>query len=146
MLCNQFNNVNIVQHNTPKGKYKNIKSNIAVLDITYKYKSNSAIRFEAQGMLRDNKDTLNLGSWVVGMIEWTPTTNIFVAVLDQYNYGNPVDNLKLHYFLFSAGYTSGPHRISLSYGKQRQGIFCVGGVCRVVPASNGVAISITSSF
>lgn len=146
MLSNQFNNVNIVQHNTPKGPYKNIKSKIAVVDITYKYSSNAAIRFEAQGMLRDNKDTLNLGSWAVGMVEWTPNTHFFIAALDQYNYGNPVENLRLHYFLVSAGYTSGPHRISLSYGKQRQGIFCVGGVCRVVPASNGVAISITSSF
>jgi hypothetical protein len=146
MLCNQFNNVNIVQHNTPKGEYKNVKSKIAVLDVTWKYKSNSAIRFETQGMLRNNKDTLNLGSWAMGMIEWTPNTHLFLAVIDQYNYGNPVKKLQLHYFLVSAGYTNGPHRVSLSYGKQRQGIFCVGGVCRVVPASNGLAISITSSF
>lgn len=146
MLCNQFNNVNIVIHNTPKGLYGNVKSKIGVLDVTYKYKPNSAIRFEAQGMLRNNKDTLNMGSWAVGMIEWTPNTHIFIAAVDQYNYGNPVEKLKLHYFLATAGYTNGPHRISISYGKQRQGIFCVGGVCRVVPASNGVAISITSSF
>ncbi len=146
MVAQQFNNVNIVQHNTPKGHYKNVKSLIGVADITYKYKSNSAIRFEAQGMIRDNNDTLNLGSWAVGMIEWTPTTHLFLAVLDQYNYGNPVKDLQLHYFLASAGYTSGPHRISVSYGNQRAGIFCVGGICRVVPASNGVAISITSTF
>jgi hypothetical protein len=146
MYSRQFNNVNITQHNTPGGEYKNVKSHIAIADVTWKYKSNSALRIEGQWMLRDNKDTLNLGSWAVGMVEWTPNTHVFVAVLDQYNYCNPVENLKLHYFLISAGYTSGPHRISLSYGKQRQGIFCVGGVCRVVPASNGVAISITSSF
>jgi len=146
MYANQFNNVNVVQHNTPDGPYKNVKSQIAVADITYKYKSNSAIRMEGQIMVRDNADTLNMGSWVVGMLEWTPNTHVFVALIDQYNYGNPVENLKLHYFLASAGYTNGPHRISISYGKQRQGIFCVGGVCRVVPASNGVAISITSSF
>lgn len=146
MYSRQFNNVNITQHNTPGGEYKNVKSHIGIVDVTWKYKSNSALRFEGQFMVRDNKDTLNLGSWAVGMIEWTPTTHLFLAVLDQYNYGNPVENLKLHYFLVSAGYTNGPHRISLSYGKQRQGIFCVGGVCRVVPASNGVAISITSSF
>jgi hypothetical protein len=142
----QFNNINVVQHGTETGPYKDAISHIVVADVTYKYSSNSAIRFEAQGMFRDNKDTLNLGSWAVGMIEWTPTTNIFIAVLDQYNYGNPVERLKLHYFLVSAGYNSGPHRISVSYGKQRQGVFCVGGVCRVVPASNGVSLSITSTF
>lgn len=146
MYSNQFNNINVVQHGTKTGPYKNAKSDIFVLDVTYKYSSNAAIRFEGQGMFRDNKDTLNLGSWAVGMVEWTPTTNFFLAVIDQYNYGNPVADLQLHYFLVSAGYTSGPHRISVSYGKQRQGIFCVGGVCRVVPASNGVALSITSTF
>ena len=146
MYSNQFNNINIVQHNTPRGPYKNTLSNIEVIDLTYKYKSNSAIRIELQGMQRDNKDTLNLGSWVVGLIEWTPNTHFFLAAIDQYNYGNPVENLKLHYVYFSAGYTNGPNRISLSYGKQRAGIFCVGGVCRTVPASNGFALSITSSF
>ena len=146
MYCNQFYNKNIVQFGSPFAGYKNIVSNIFVLDITYKYKSNSAIRFEAQELIRDNKDTLNLGSWTSAMIEWTPNTHYFVAVLDQYNYGNPVKDLKLHYFLVTAGYSSGPHRISFSYGKQRAGIFCVGGVCRNVPASNGLAISITSSF
>jgi hypothetical protein len=146
MYSRQFNNINIVQHNTPKGPYKNVKSEIGVVDVTYKYRKNSAIRFEAQVMVRDDKDTLNLGSWAVGMIEWTPSTHWFVAVLDQNNYGNPVAKLRLDYPLISAGYTNGPHRISVSYGKQRQGIFCVGGVCRVVPASNGFAISITSSF
>lgn len=146
MYANQFYNKNIVQFGSPNAGYKNIEANIGVIDITYKYKSNSAIRFETQCLVKDNKDTLNLGSWVTGMIEWTPNTHWFVAVLDQYNYGNPVENLKLHYFLVSAGYTSGPHRISMSYGKQRAGIFCVGGVCRNVPASNGFAISITSSF
>lgn len=146
MYSHQFNNINVVQEGTKTGPYKNAISDIAIADVTYKYSSNSAIRFEAQVMLRDNKDTLNLGSWAVGMVEWTPSTHFFIAVLDQYNYGNPVTARQIHYFLASAGYTNGPHRISVSYGKQRQGIFCVGGVCRVVPASNGIAISITSSF
>jgi hypothetical protein len=34
----------------------------------------------------------------------------------------------------------------LGYGKRREGVFCIGGVCRAVPATNGFEISITSSF
>jgi len=146
MYAHQFYNKNVVQFGSPNAGYKNIISHIGVADITWKYKSGSALRFETQALLRNNSDTLNLGSWATGMIEWTPNSHIFVAVLDQYNYGNPVESLKLHYFLATAGYTSGPHRIMVSYGKQRAGIFCVGGVCRNVPASNGFALSITSSF
>jgi len=44
------------------------------------------------------------------------------------------------------GYIEGATRITISGGRQRQGIFCVGGVCRVVPASNGVSLSVTTSF
>ena len=46
----------------------------------------------------------------------------------------------------STGYTQGANRLSITYGKQRAGLFCVGGVCREVPASNGFSISLTSSF
>lgn len=146
MYANQFYNKNMVQFGSPNAGYQNIAAHIGVVDLTYKYRSNSAIRFETQGLFSDNKSNPNAGNWATGMVEWTPNTHFFLAVLDQYNYGNPEANLQLHYFLVSAGYTSGPHRISLSAGKQRAGIFCVGGVCRNVPASNGIAISITSSF
>ncbi|MBL7921171.1 MAG: hypothetical protein JNJ40_12710 [Bacteroidia bacterium] len=146
MYANQFYNKNMVQFGSPNAGYQNISAHIGVVDLTYKYRSNSAIRFETQGLFSDNKSNPNAGNWATGMVEWTPNTHFFLAVLDQYNYGNPEANLQLHYFLISAGYTNGPHRISLSAGKQRAGIFCVGGVCRNVPASNGIAISITSSF
>lgn len=146
MYANQFYNKNMVQFGSPNAGYQNIAAHIGVIDITYKYKSNSAIRLESQALFTENKSNPNAGNWTTNMLEWTPNTHFFLAVLDQYNYGNPEEKLKLHYFLVSAGYTSGPHRISLSAGKQRAGIFCVGGVCRNVPASNGIALSITSSF
>lgn len=146
MYANQFYNKNMVQFGSPNAGYENILSNIGVVDVTYKYKTNASIRFETQALFTKNKSNPNAGSWAANMIEWSPNTHFFVAVLDQYNYGNPEKNLRLHYFLVSTGYTSGPHRVSLSAGKQRAGIFCVGGVCRQVPASNGVAISITTSF
>jgi hypothetical protein len=46
----------------------------------------------------------------------------------------------------AVAYNNDANRIQLSYGKQRAGVVCVGGVCRVVPASNGFTISITTSF
>jgi hypothetical protein len=80
--------------------------------------------------------------------------------MDQYNYVNKDGIIsfeengeihersfkKLHYPTISAGYTRGTTRILLSYGKQREGILCVGGVCRAVPSANGFKITLTSSF
>ncbi|MBS1635130.1 MAG: hypothetical protein JST26_04340 [Bacteroidetes bacterium] len=149
LYSNQFYNKNMVQFGSDNAGYNNINSNIGVLDITYKYKSSSAIRLELQGLFTKSDPlhpTIANGSWGVGMLEWTPNSHWFVAVLDQYNYGNSNPAMQLHYFLGSVGYTKDAHRISISYGKQRAGIFCVGGVCRNVPASNGLSVSITTSF
>lgn len=50
MYANQFLNQSIVQFNTPdKEEHPDITSHIGVLDITWRYKTGSAIRFETQG-------------------------------------------------------------------------------------------------
>ena len=160
MYANQFLNQSIVQFNTPdKKEYPNVLSHIGVLDITYRYKTGKAIRFETQGFFGEydykgqtknsqggNNITNNTGSWLSGLIEWTLNTHWNITIADQYNYNNPVEVKRVHYYFGMIGYTNGPTRISLSYGRQRQGIFCAGGVCRFVPASSGLSISVSSSF
>jgi hypothetical protein len=79
-------------------------------------------------------------------MEYTYAPHWYVAALDQYNYGNKHEDQQIHYYNISTGYNDAGTRISISYGRQRAGIFCVGGVCRLVPASNGVYMSITHSF
>ena len=66
--------------------------------------------------------------------------------MDQYNFGNLIEKERIHYYFASAGYLKGTNRIQIVYGRQREGIFCVGGVCRNVPAASGLTLSITSSF
>lgn len=160
MYANQFLNQSIVQFNTPdKEEHPDVSSHIGVIDITYKYKSGSAIRFETQGFFGsydygehkyDANGEINIvnntGSWVSELIEWTPNSHWSITIADQYNYNNPVIAKRVHYYYGMVGYVNGPTRISLSYGRQRQGIFCAGGVCRFVPASSGVSLSISSSF
>ena len=48
--------------------------------------------------------------------------------------------------MVALAYNNDANRIQVSYGRQREGVVCVGGVCRNVPAANGLTISITSSF
>ncbi|HWY09760.1 MAG TPA: DUF6029 family protein [Bacteroidia bacterium] len=152
MYGNQFYNRNVIQFNAPNAGYKNLRTDLGLIDLTYKYKSSSSIRLEMQGLftpdqkVETNSNLVAKGNWATALVEWWPNSNFFMAVYDQYNYGNPNEKLKIHYYLGTMGYNSGPHRITVSYGKQSAGIFCVGGVCRVVPASNGLTLSITSSF
>ena len=122
--------------------YKMIYAQIAVLDLTYKINRHHSLRFETQA-LWTNEDK---GDWLFGQIEYTFSPHWYIAVLDQYNSGNLNIDKRVHYGLISTGYINGSHRFSFQYGKQRAGVFCVGGVCRAVPASNGLTFTFTSSF
>jgi hypothetical protein len=117
-----------------------IKANIIVLETQYKIKSKHSIRAEFQHLSSQQHE----GNWAMGLVEYTISPHYFFAIQNLYNYGN--ETKKIHYQKISAGYTKGTTRFALGYGKQRQGIFCVGGVCREVPKANGISLSITSSF
>jgi len=82
----------------------------------------------------------------MALVEYSISPHWFMAVFDEYNYNNHNEDLRVHYPNVSLGYTKGANRITIGYGKQREGLLCVGGVCRNVPASNGVSLSVTSSF
>lgn len=122
--------------------YGTVMSDIFVADVQYKITPTHIIRAEAQ-TLQTKQDN---GNWAMGLLEYTYSPHWFVAMMDQYNYGNPNTDLQIHYLTISSGYNINTTRITMTYGRQRAGIVCVGGVCRNVPASNGVSISITSSF
>jgi hypothetical protein len=119
-----------------------IHSHIGVLEMGYKFNTNHSIRTELQGLFTKR----DKGNWSTVLVEYSLYHNWFVSVMDQYNYGNPNEDLQLHYFISSMGYVKESTRFMLSYGRQRAGIFCVGGVCRSVPASNGLTFTFTQSF
>ncbi|OFY88180.1 MAG: hypothetical protein A2236_06115 [Bacteroidetes bacterium RIFOXYA2_FULL_33_7] len=121
--------------------HENIFSTIFIAETNYKINANNSIRTEIQTLFTEQEN----GEWMMGMLEYSVAPHWFFSILDQYNYGNPA-NMKIHYYSGSIGYVKNTTRIQISYGKQREGILCVGGVCRSVPASNGLTVSISSSF
>ena len=105
------------------------------------------MRFELQH-LNSKQDQ---GNWATALAEFTFSPHWFVAAMDQYNYVSATpeegaETQELHYPIGSVGYIRGGNRFQVNYGRQRAGIFCVGGVCRQVPAANGLTLSITSTF
>lgn len=117
-------------------------ANIAVLDFTYKFTGKHSLRAELQGLWTKQDD----GDWAALLLEYNISPTWFFSVMDEYNYGNPDSDMQVHYYNVSFGYTDKTNRISLRYGRQREGLLCVGGVCRYVPASTGLTLTITSSF
>jgi hypothetical protein len=132
-------NKDIIEGRTNFG---HVKCTIGIIETSYKIDSKHNIRTELQYLAtkQDKQD------WALLLAEYTIAPHWFIAAFDEYNIGNKIRDQRYHYSTGTIGYVNGSNRIQFGYGRQRAGIFCVGGICRQVPASNGFALSITSSF
>lgn len=121
---------------------EDVFADIFIADVQYKITKRKAIRLEVQHMATQQDQ----GDWASAILEYTISPKWFFSVFDQYNYGNKEEDLRVHYFIGSVGYIKDAFRITANYGKQRAGIFCVGGICRTVPASSGLSLTVTGTF
>jgi hypothetical protein len=119
-----------------------VYADIHVLETQIQTAKRQSLRTEIQTLFTDQ----DKGDWGTVLAEYTWSPHWFVSVLDQYNFGNPNPEARVHYLYGTAGWINGSHRLSIGYGKRREGIFCIGGVCRAVPASNGFEVNFTTSF
>lgn len=122
------------------GLYDTVRAHIAVADVLIKYAPKKSIRFELQHLATKQ----DFGNWAAVLTElgFAPKWTVFVQ--DLYNYKNPKKDL--HYYTFGTSFTYGATRLLMSYGRQRAGLVCVGGVCRLVPAATGLNMTLTTSF
>ena len=148
VFAHQKYNKDFLEGKTP-GEYGTLSSTIGVIDLSYKIKKGHTIRIETQALFTKELDSVSKkqeGDWIMALAEYTISPNWFFAIQDMYNYGNEDESKRLHYMNINFGFLKGATRFEIGYGKKREGIFCVGGVCKVVPSSNGLNLSITSSF
>lgn len=140
-------NKDVVQFSSANVEYGTIRSHTVILENSYSISDNLAIRAELQHMLIPKKDQYrDMGNWGLALLELSVSPHWYFTVFDEWNYGNPIKERRAHYFTGQFAYVKDAHRVSVGYGRQREGLLCVGGVCRVVPASNGFMLSVTSSF
>ena len=147
LLAFQSYNKDVVEGKTI-GEYGNVNSKIGVLDVTYKIKKRHTLRIELQELLSKKQDPNAKdaeGDWSMALVEYT-IPHWFFTIQDMYNWGNHDITKQLHYMNINFGFTKGANRFEIGYGKKRAGIFCVGGVCKEVPSSNGFTLNILSSF
>lgn len=134
-------NFDVVEEGIEDGDHY-YQADVFVLDLGYKFSPKKNLRVELQ-YLSTQQDS---GKWLAATLEYTIAPRWFFSVMDQYNFDNPESSNTYHYYNVSMGYIRGSSRIALSYGRQREGILCVGGVCRNVPAASGLTLSVSSSF
>lgn len=125
-----------------EGHGGNVQSHIVIGDLTYKINAKNALRMELQHLSTKEDD----GSWAYGQLEYSIAPKWFISVLDRWNYGNPVEAKRVHYYNVSGTFVHKATKVTLGFGKQYEGILCVGGVCRQVPASYGMNLQVVTSF
>ncbi|MBE6194289.1 MAG: hypothetical protein E7140_00980 [Rikenellaceae bacterium] len=123
------------------------QAHIFVGDVTHKFNRKMSLRFEVQYLLSgdDSNEWDGMhseGDWVAGLVEFNLAPHWSFYVQDMYNIGQS----KMHYYNGGVSYTYNRTRVQLSYGRNRAGYICSGGVCRYSPAYTGVNLMLTSSF
>lgn len=132
-------------------------SHIFVADVTYKFNKKHSLRVEAQYLLDD--DNAYEGDWVAALVEYNFAPMFSFYISDMWNCekvdeGRNPNNYEhitgdyelLHYYQVGASFTHSRYRVQLSYGRNRAGYVCSGGVCRYQPAYTGINLSLTASF
>ncbi|MGN0196311.1 MAG: DUF6029 family protein [Candidatus Cryptobacteroides sp.] len=122
-------------HGYQEGTYV---SNIFVADALWRFSGKTALRAELQYLSSEDYE----GDWLAGLLEvsFAPRWNVFAS--EMYNSGLTGK----HYYNFGFSYSKGRSRVQLSYGRNRAGYICSGGVCRYSPAYTGVNLLLTTSF
>jgi hypothetical protein len=116
-----------------------IKSFVAVADITYQASSKLSFRTEFQHLWNES-DSKN---WAAVLLETSFAPHWTVFVGDDYNYGGEGKN---HYYNSGFSYTVNSTQIMMSYGLTKGGLNCVGGVCRFLPRTKALTLSLTTKF
>ncbi len=128
-----------------------IKTNIVTAESTIKFAKTKSITFGLEHMWADS-DRKN---WMSSSLEYNHNANWSMYITDMYNYGynananlisHGVDAFRIHFYNFGGSYKKGSTRVALNYGRQRGGLVCAGGVCRYVPQSTGISLSLSTAF
>lgn len=110
-----------------------IHSNIFIYEGKHKLSKKVSLRTELQYLHSPNAHK----DWLYGMAEVSLAPYFVFSVSDLWNVGAT----KEHFYMGAVAGVFGRHRVQLSYGKTREGINCSGGVCRMMPATEGIYLT-----
>lgn len=129
-----------IQENSPShGDRKATNAqNAFVLDALYRFTDAFSLRAQAQYLYSQEltKD------WMAGLLELGIAPHWNIHVSDMYNHGDTRE----HYWEAGVSYSRSSFKVALSYGHQRAGYLCSGGVCRWQPEYTGGMLRLNWNF
>lgn len=136
LYSQQYYNQKAIEKHAENGD--RVKSHIFVYDGKHRLNRKFALRTELQYLHSRQAD----GDWAYGMVELSLAPHWVFSLSDQWNIGRT----DRHYPMLAVAGTYKAHRLQLGVGKTREGINCSGGVCRLMPATEGAYLSYTLNF
>lgn len=145
-------------------KFGVITANFAVVELWFKTGKGQALRTEFQWMgvgYQDgvDRDPVNNGDWGMVLAEYSISPTWFFTLFTELNYNRTalykdpntgeesrIDADNILYPNATVAYVKDALRVQAGYGRVRGGILCVGGICRPVPASNGLSLNVSYTF
>ena len=129
-----------IQENSPThGDRKATNAqNAFVLDNVLKTGRKLSLRLQAQYLYSQELTR----DWMAALVELSSTAGWSVHVQDLYNHGSTGE----HYYDAGVSWTQGGFKADLSFGHQRAGLVCSGGVCRWQPEYTGGMLRLVYQF
>lgn len=115
-----------------------VTANTFILEGQWKIAKKAQLRWELQYLTTKQDE----GDWMAGLIELSLAPHWMFTLTDTYNVGVT----KLNYYSAMVTYNYRANRFSLSFGRNRAGFNCAGGVCRWVPATKGFSFTYNYTF
>jgi Family of unknown function (DUF6029) len=119
-----------------------VNANTFVFDNTHKLKKSKSLRWEIQHQWAKGR----FNNWAAALAEFNFSSSWSVFATDLFNYKNDDVKNRLHFYNVGTTFNKAAYRVQASYGRQRGGLICVGGVCRFVPQSAGFNLGVNISF
>lgn len=113
--------------------------NAFALDMLFKINRKYSIRTELQYL---HAPKVSGKDWMAATVEFNMAPMWSIFVTDIYNHGGN----KVHYYNAGFAFTHSIVRAALSYGRNKEGYICSGGVCRYVPEYTGLNFSLNVRF
>lgn len=119
-----------------------IRSGIGVVDVKWATTKDVQMRAELQYLFSKQDQ----GQWIYALYELSLFQQLMITLSEQYCIGHGTitgaeAEQGKHYYSVLATWQKNAHRLSLGYTKNREGYSCSGGVCRKIPAQEGVTLT-----
>ena len=129
-----------IQQEGNKGEI--IRSGIGVVDVKYSTTKDVQMRAELQYLFTRQDQ----GQWIFALYELSLYRQLMLSASIQHCIGHGTitgaeSEQGKNYFTAMATWQRDAHRLSLGYTKNREGFCCSGGVCRKIPAQEGVTLT-----